>query len=72
VDLGGFRADMSVIMPFMDAAGSTPITLRDRFLGGREFDEMLANARKNAELWLWLGQSVDARALAVFESILRS
>ena len=39
------------MMPHVNSTESSAIPLRDRFLGGQEFEEMLANAQKNAELW---------------------
>jgi hypothetical protein len=39
------------MMPLVNSAGTPPVALRDRFLGGQEFEEMLASVRKNAELW---------------------
>ena len=35
----------------LNGADSPPAILRERFLGGQEFEEMLATAEKNAELW---------------------
>ena len=33
------------------AAESAHLALRDRFLGGQEFEDMLASAEKNSDLW---------------------
>ena len=41
------------------SAKSPPVTLRDRFLGGQEFEEMLATAQKNAELWAGVWRRAD-------------
>ena len=35
----------------MNATGAPLVSLRDRFLGGQEFEDMLATAQKNGELW---------------------
>lgn len=37
--------------PLVNSAASSLVALRDRFLGGQEFEDMLASAQKNAELW---------------------
>ena len=42
------------------SVGSPPITLRDRFLGGQEFEDMLAGATKNVELWAGVWRRADA------------
>ncbi len=54
------------MMPLVNSAGSPPDSLRDRFLGGQEFEEMLANAQKNAELWdaVWRRATVPQEFVA--------
>jgi hypothetical protein len=37
--------------PLVNSAAPSLVALRDRFLGGQEFEDMLASAQKNAELW---------------------
>ena len=41
-------------------AGSPHAALRDRFLGGQEFEDMLASAQKNAELWAGVWRRAQA------------
>lgn len=52
-------------------AGSPPTSLRDRFLGGQAFEDMLAGAQKNAELWaaVWRRAEVSAAYVARVDAL---
>lgn len=50
------------MLSLVNSVPSPSGALRERFLGGQEFEEMLANAQKNAELWdaVWRRATVPA------------
>lgn len=48
------------MISLVNSAVPHPGGLRDRFLGGQEFEDMLASAQKNADLWAGVWRRAEA------------